>query len=383
MRILLIAILVSLLLAPVRGQTAPGVGEFDEKAKSGIEYVYNLEFEKAENEFRGLTRLRPGDPAGYALLAMVDWWRILIDIDNTGYDDRFYGQLDKVIDMCDELLERNENDVNALFFKGGAIGFKGRLKFHRDDWIAAANAGRKALPIVQSASAADPKNYDILLGTGIYDYYAEVIPEEYPVVKPLLLFIPRGDKKRGIQELTTAAEKGKYACVEAAYFLLQIYYLYEKDYGTALSFAQDLHQRFPDNMLFHKYVGRCYVSLGNWPLVDQLFSEIVQKARSGARGYGASTEREAEYYLGMVDLLGRRYDSALNHFFRCDELSRGLDKNEVSGFMVMTNLKAGMVYDLLARRDHAVTQYKKVLGMKEYKDSHHQANQFLKTPYAQ
>lgn len=357
--------------------------EFDAKAQRGIEYVYNLEFEKAGKEFGDLVRMRPQHPVGHFFLAMVQWWRILIDIDNEERDDALYDALDSVVDMCDEMLDKNPNDVTALFFKGGSIGFKGRLKAHRSEWIGAANAGRKALPIVQRASVLDSTNYDVLLGSGIYNYYAEIIPEEYPFVKPLMLFVPPGDKQRGIQQLAVAAEKGKYAGIESMYFLMQLCFVYEKDYPKALSLARVLHSRFPNNMLFHKYLGRCYVALNNWQEADSVFSEILSRSQKSQRGYTASIGREAEYYLGLNDMNTRRYETALQHLYRCDELSRALDKEEPSGFMVMTNLKVGMIYDALAKRDLAVSQYRKVLGMKQFKDSYKQAEQYLRTPFPQ
>jgi tetratricopeptide (TPR) repeat protein len=355
--------------------------QFDARTKRGIEYIYNLEFENAEKEFTELIRLRPKQPAGHFFLAMVQWWKILIEGDNEALDDQFYEALDRVIDLCDELLDINENDVNALFFKGGSIGFQGRLRAHREEWLAAANAGRRALPIVQEASALDPNNYDVLLGSGIYNYYAEVVPREYPFVKPLLLFVPAGDKKKGLEQLAAAAEKGKYGGIESTYFLMQIYYRFERDYGRALSLAVSLNTRFPNNMLFHKYLGRCYVSLNNWPMVRQVFSEIARRSADGQRGYDAKAEREARYYLGMGELMERNYESALRHFYRCDELCRSLDTDGPSGFMVMANLKVGNVYDILAKRDLAVMQYEKVLAMREYKDSYSQAEQFLKSPF--
>ncbi len=356
---------------------------FDAVTLRGINDVYNLEFENAEKEFTTLERMNPHHPAGPFFMAMVQWWRIMIDIDDESHDREFFDALDRVVDMCDSLLDRDPNDVTAIFFKGGAVGFTGRLKFHRNDYLAAANAGRKALPLVQTASRLDPDNYDVLLGTGMYNYYADVIPEEYPYLKPLLLFIPPGDKKKGLEQLTLASEKGKYASVEATYFLLQIYYYYEHDLGKALALAESLHARFPDNMLFHRYLGRCYVLQFNWQGVKEVFSEIVRRGRAGQRGYNASAEREAEYYLGMVEMNAKRYDEALGHFYRCDELSRPLDRDGPSGFMVMANLKVGMLYDLELKRDLATTQYRKVLAMKEYKDSHAQAEQYLKTPFAQ
>lgn len=355
--------------------------EFEARVKKGIDHIYNLEFEQGEREFTELVRARPQDPAGHFFLAMVNWWRILIDIDNRQYDDRFLDSLDVVVDLCDELLDRNENDVRAMFFKGGAIGFQGRLKFHRNDYLGAVSAGKRALPLVQDASASDPKNYDIFLGTGIYNYYAEVIPDQYPWTRPLLLFLPSGDKQMGIRQLTTCIEKGKYAGIECTYFLMQIYYSYEKDFQRALVLALSLNSRFPDNALFHRYLGRCYVSTNNWQMVQSVFTEVAARAEKKQRGYSASALREAEYYLGLCNMNNKQFEAALIHLYKCDELSRTLDKDEISGFMVMANLKLGMSYDALSRRDLAEKQYRKVLDMREYLDSHKQAEVFLRVPF--
>jgi tetratricopeptide (TPR) repeat protein len=196
-----------------------------------------------------------------------------------------------------------------------------------------------------------------------------------------MFFVPPGDKKKGLDQLTAAAEKGRYAAVETMYFLAQIYYSYEKDYPRALQLSLALHNRFPDNMVFHKYVGRCYVVMNNWEQADVVFREILERVDTGRRGYTPTIEREASYYLGMSAMNTRRFDEALRCFYKCDALSRRLDTRETSGFMVMVNLKIGMTYDLQGKRDLAVLQYEKVRSMKEYKDSRAQAERYLHTPY--
>jgi tetratricopeptide (TPR) repeat protein len=377
-------IAVALLIAGTAlvGRGAEGGEEVEAIAQRGIERVYNLEFESAEEEFQTLVRMNPRDPAGYFFLAMVDWWRILIDLENESRDERFHSELDRVIELCDSLLDADEKNVDAAFFKGGALGFQGRLQFHRNDYLGAANAGRRALPLVETAYALAPSNADILLGTGIYNYYAEVIPNEYPWVKPLLLFIPAGDKKKGMEQLAIAAQKGRYASVEATYFLLQIEYFYERRYDRVLEIATSLNRRFPRNMLFHSYLGRAYASLANWGETERVFTQIASRAASGMRGYTARVEREAEYYRGWAQMMSGRFDEALARLYRCDELSRTLDRQEPSGFMVVANLKVGNIYDLQGKRELAVAQYNKVLGMKEYKDSASQARRFIAVPYS-
>ncbi|MDE3057102.1 MAG: hypothetical protein KGJ59_03985 [Bacteroidota bacterium] len=360
--------------------TAP---DFDAHARTGIDHVYNLEFSQADSDFHYLTQTYPNHPAGYFFLAMVDWWKILLDLDNTSLDDDFVDKLDVVIDKCDKILDKKPDDITALFFKGGALGFRGRLRANRGNWIRAANDGRLALPIVHRAYNIAPDNYDILLGIGIYNYYAAVIPEEYPIVKPLMLVFPSGDKKKGIEQLTEASQHAKYAAVEASYFLMQLYYMFEHRYDRALTIAQRLFAGFPKNVLFQRYVGRCYVNLNNADSVLATFQNILSRCNAAhpLNGYDRSARREALYYLGAFTMIKGKYDEALHYFYDSDKECRILDTTGASGFMAMTNLKIGMIYDLQNKRTYAVQQYRKVLEMDNFGTTHEQAGQYLRIPY--
>ncbi len=354
---------------------------FNERTQRGIQAVYNLEFEKAKTEFKELIRLKSDHPAGHFFLAMIEWERILIDLDNESNDERFIALLEKTIEVCDERLDKNEDDVTALFFKGGSIGFRGRLYANREDWVKAANDGRIALPIVQQAYKLAPTNYDVLLGIGIYNYYAELIPEQYPFVKPLMIFFPDGDRVKGISQLRQASEKAEFANIEASYFLMQLMFQYEKQFGNALEIAVRLHEKYPNNVVFHRYVGRCRAALGHWNEMTAEFDSILAFVKAGKLGYNKNVEREAHYYLGLSEMQNGRNDAALRHFYKTDELSRSLDKEGPSGFMIMSNLRVGMIYDAQSKREYAIKQYNKVLDMKDYQDSHKTAGKYLKTPY--
>jgi tetratricopeptide (TPR) repeat protein len=358
----------------------------DGNVQRGIEHVYNLQFDDAENDFREIVLLHPSHPTGYFFLAMVDWWRIVIDIDNEGYDKRFVRKLNRVISICDSILDKKPNDVAALFFKGGSLGFRGRLRANREQWLDAANDGREALPIVQRAYKLAPQNNDILLGIGIYNYYASVIPEQYPIVKPLMIFFPGGNRKLGIEQLTMAGARAQYAAIEARYVLLQLYYSYEHQYPIALETSERLFARFPRNVVFHRYVGRCFVNLGRWNEACAQFSEIAARCGGDSSvnvGYGNSALREATYYLGLCAMNRAAFGEAIRSMLQCENLSRQLDGKDDSGFRILANLKLGMLYDLRAQRDSATLQYQRVLKLKEYQQSHELAKRYLKTPYAQ
>lgn len=353
----------------------------DQKIQHGIDHIYNIEFEKADSQFVAVAQLRPDHPVGYFFRAMTVWWQILTDFDNESRDQKFYDMLEQVITMCEERLDKDPKDVAALFFKGGAVGFRGRLRVNRGKYFGAANDGLVALPIVRKAFEIDPQNYDVLLGIGIYNYYAAVVPEKYPIVRPFMIFFPSGDRKKGLEQLVLASQNAKYAKVEASYFLLQSYFVYEKEFPKALQLAKDLNKRFPQNPVFHRFLGRCYVSLGHLGEANDVFLEIERRFKKKQAGYDSYDGREAHYYLGKYEFLTGKIEQSLRHLYACDSLSRIVDKGEPSGFMSLTNLMIGMIYDMQNKRDYAIQQYQKVLQLKEYENSQRDARLFLQQPY--
>ena len=268
-----------------------------------------------------------------------------------------------------------------MFFKGGAVGFRGRLRANRGKWLRAANDGIVALPLVQKAYELDPHNYDVLLGIGIYNYYAAVIPDRYPFVKPAMILFPSSDRKKGLEQLRQASLHAKFAQVEATYFLMQNYFIYEKDYASALELARKLHEKYPNNSMFYRYLARCLVSTGYLGEANDIFIDIINRYTQRQLGYDTYDAREAHYYIGKFEFLAGRFDNALNNLYACDEFSRQLDKEESSGFMSLANLIVGMIYDAQGKRQYAVLQYKKVLAMQEYENSYKDAKKYLQQPY--
>jgi tetratricopeptide (TPR) repeat protein len=377
-----LAVLIVVISSPNSGAQWIKDSLVDARLQRGIDEIYNIDFANADKDFEEVIRRMPDHPAGYFFQAMTQWWRILSNFEDESHDKEFLAALDKVVDMCETRLDKDENDVTALFFKGGAVGFKGRLRANRGSWLAAANDGLVALPAIRKAFKLDPANSDVLLGMGIYNYYAEVIPGQYPIIKPVMIFLPGGDKKIGLEQLELAAQKAHYAKVEAMYFLLQTYFTYERQFVRALEIAQELHNKYPRNPLFHRMYGRCYVSLGYWAEAFKVFSDVAEKFRNRQAGYDVYDGREAYYYIGRHLFLAGRYDESLQNLLRCDEICKRVDKSTASGFMSMANLMIGMVYDAQKKRALALAQYQKVLEMKEYENAQKEARRYIEKPYS-
>ncbi len=369
---------ICLIIIPLHAQST----EFDSTVISGIKQIYNIKFDQAERTFKGLIADYPNRPEGRFFLAMIDWWKILLNPDNVSNDDIFYQKLEDVIYQCDQILKKNPDNEEALFFKGGSIGFRGRLRALRESWLKAANDGRLALPIVEKAAKLNPNNVDVQLGFGIYDYYAAVIPDEFPLIKPLMIFFPPGNKKKGLDELTNVALHGRFAKYEARYFLTTLYFSYENDPYKADEWCKKLTTEFPDNPVFERWRGRIAAKMGDYYTANLIFRNILQKAEKNYRGYNNSNvKREASYYIGYQYRILDKLDSAKIYFDMCANLSKQIDKKETSGFLINSYLYLGMIDDVQGDRNGAVNYYKKLLDLKEFDNSHVLAEKYLKAPY--
>lgn len=353
--------------------------DFESRVELGIKQIYNIKFEEAEETFRSLIADYPDHPAGRFFLAMIDWWKILLDVENESHDEIFFQKLEDVIFQCDKILEKDPDNVDALFFKGGSIGFRGRLRSLRESWLKAADDGREALPIVERASKLDPNNLDVQLGFGIYNYYAAVIPEEYPMIKPLMIFFPSGNKEEGLKQLKNTAFNGKYAKYEARYFLMTIYYRYESNPWQAEEYAKLLLNDFPDNPTFQRWLGRIYVRQGKMQLADSLFKNVLRKADENFYGYNFPVAlREANYYVGYNYKLNNELDSAKIYLSKCAEISKQIDKEEESGFQINSILYLAQISEAKNLLDEAISYYEKLLEMRDWGNSHSIAEMNLK-----
>ena len=379
-------LLVSVFLAAssaVAGETpAYTLRGYDQRIQDGIDLIYNLRFKAADHYFEEIIEAEPENPVGYFFLAMVTWWRVLSDLDSREHDEVFYALLEDCIQVCERRLEKDSMDLDAILFKGGAIGFRGRLRGDRGQYLKAAGDGLKSLPLLEKSRQLEPTNKDILFGQGIYNYFAEVMPRRHPIIKPLMLLLPEGDREKGLQQLEEVAREGHYARAEAAYFLAQIHRLFEEDSLPALRYLEELYQRYPENALFHRYVARALAELGRWQRAVPLYQDYIHRSREGRTGYHVHGRLEALYYVGKFAFFQRRLPEAEEAFAVVDSLGGNSQREQDQAYVALANLMLGMTSDLQGKRKQAVARYERVGRLVDQGDSHQLAKKYLKTPYS-
>ena len=284
-----------------------------------------------------------------------------------------------MIDRCNQLLSQDRDRFDAMFFKGLALGFRGRLRSNRRDWIRAAANGKRAMDYVLAVAARDSTDHDYVFGRGLYQYYAALIPKRYPFARAITTFLPEGDRERGLAALKRTASQGYFMRTEATYFLVQIYYLYENNFNASVDYVTQLRSRHPDNSFFHTLEGRVYASWGLWSTVTDIFTVVLERFRQQMPGYNAAMAEQALYYLGRARIELGEPQEALPYLLSLEAMTARVEEDTY--FKVAGRLLQGMAYDRMGHRDRAIARYEEVLSMRKWGGIHKRARGYLTKPY--
>ena len=303
------------------------------EATEAINDMYNFKFERAEMQFRWIRQQHPEHPLPYYLLGLSQWWKIMPNISNTMWDDVFLDYIDTSIEKAKVLHENPKSQLEASFFLAAGYALKGRLYSERGSWVKAANAGRRALKYQRESENMYYLSPEFLFGDALYNYYSVWIRENYPLLRPIMISFPKGDKALGIEQLRQVARNAFYTRTEAQLFLMRILALEEHDMPAALQVSEYLHTAFPDNPYFHRFYARIVYSTGRRSQLETICLEIIERIDSGQTGYEANSGRYAGFFLGQYYDSRRMWDKAKIYYERAVEFGEEMEAFETGYFL--------------------------------------------------
>lgn len=337
------------------------------EATQALNDMYNFKFARAEQQFRWLKQKHPSHPLPYFLMGLSEWWKIMPNIENQQYDGRFEAYMDSSIFLADRMQKLDPDNAEASFFLSAAWAFKSRLHSERKSWRKAASAGKSTLGYLEPNKEKAELGPEFLFGDALYNYYAEWVPENYPLLRPVLMFFPNGDKEKGVKQLKEVANNAFYTRTEAQYFLMRILAFEENRPYEALQIAEYLHESFPDNPYFHRYYARMLYTTGQYNKMETVSKDILAKIDSGMVGYESISGRYASFYLGQMNMNLKRYEQASQYFERTVAFAKS-DEAYDSGYLLYALLALGDIARLEDDKRLAKNYYKEV--KKHAKRSH-------------
>ncbi|WP_255518094.1 lipopolysaccharide assembly protein LapB [Fulvivirga sp. M361] len=336
--------------------------------------LYNFKFDKAEQQFRWLKQKYAWHPLPYFLMGLSEWWKIMPNLNNIEHDEVFLAQMDTVISISERLLKKPEHEIEASFFLAAAYGFIGRLHSseERRNWRKAASAGKNALKYMQYSKEKHDLSPELLFGDALYNYFSVWVPENYPLLKPILLFFPKGDKDLGIKQLKEVSFNAFYTRTEAMVFLMRILNSYENDRPRALQMCEYLNKTFPDNPYFHRYYARLLYSSGRFSQAKPVAENILARIDSGQLGYEGTSGRYAAFFLGQIYQTRKKTDEAEYYYKRAVTFSEGIGATN-TGYYHFSLLELAKISANRRDKKAARAYYKKVKKYADRGDRAHKA----------
>ncbi len=353
--------------------------DFRNQASAALDSLYDFDFAAADAGFRAIEARYPGHPVGPMLRALIPWWRLLIDPEDSSLDAQVLAAMDESLVRSRRRLKMNPEDRDGLFFEAGALAFRARVATLRKRWVSAGNDGRKALKNLRRLEKIEPDNVELAFGVGLFDYLAAVVPERYKFLKPVALLFPRGDKQRGLAALDRAAWKGRFVATETHFALAQILDQFERDYGRAAVSLEWLRNRYPNNSVFHVAQGRLYARWGRLAEAGVILQEVAERQVDGQVGYTGAVAQESLYWLARIEMTQGRHEQALQVLDRLEYLAS--ERTYDAYYQAVGRLRRGMALDALGRREEALRCYRDVLDMAGAGDARDRAQEFLVQPF--
>jgi hypothetical protein len=342
--------------------------------------LYNFKYDKAEKQFRSLRRRYPQHPMPYFLMGLSTWWKIVpTNVQTTQYDKLFFAYMDTAVVKAEKMYNADNNNYEASFFLSAAYGFSARLHGERRDWRKATVNSKRSLNFLKKSQEANGLSPEFLFGQALFNYYAIWIGENYPLLRPVLLFFPKGDKRVGMQQLRSVANNGFYTGTEARVYLMRILKNEENNAEEALPVARMLATTYPDNGYFQRFYALLAYDQGEFADCERVSRDILDKINRGLPGYEAISGRYASYFLGY--LMQNRYRDlakAKDYYQRCIVFAESTG-DTAGGFYLFANVNLARLADrakdpVAARRYYTVVKDKADRKSEQYKE----ANNWLK-----
>jgi tetratricopeptide (TPR) repeat protein len=347
--------------------------EHDPLVDGAFDHFYNLDYDRAIQEFEKLQDRRPNDPtaANHLLTAVLMRELYRMGAMNSGEyaNDSFVGEahraadpkvkerIKQLVDRAESLEEQqlkgNPDNVEALYARGVTRAqFALYTALVERAWFSALRNAVGARHDHERVLELNPNYVDAKLVVGTHNYVMGSLPWSVKVAVALVGL--GGTKERGLEYLRQVADSSGENSVDAK-VVLSVFLRREHRYDEARAIMHDLAARYPRNYLF--------------PLEEANLLRASSHAQEAAAGYRKvwQTGREGKYgnlhyemaAWGLGELLRgqKNYPGAAAAY---EMVSAAPDPDPET--LQKANLAAGEMYDLLQKRDLAMKKYQIVLA---------------------
>jgi tetratricopeptide (TPR) repeat protein len=273
-------------------------------------------------------------------------------------------------------IEKNSQDSPAYFAIALAKIAKIRWAITQKEYLTVTQETSNIWTYLEKAKEADPQNYDTYFLMGMLHYHIDHLPDMVRFFSSLL--ITSGDRKKGLQELELAAQKGNLLKELALAELSQIYTNFEKQPARSLPIVRELRKKFPRNYNFSFALANTLSDLHQFKEAFAIAREIEKGIQSGIPPFVPQLQPRYDQLIGRILFSQGEYAKATEYFHMALKDTSPYNAR----VRVWAFVRLGMIHDVRNEREQAEEYYSKALNVEGGEGTAQvEARQYLRTPY--
>jgi tetratricopeptide (TPR) repeat protein len=347
--------------------------------RQGIDKAFNLETQSAIGSLQRAVGLDRENPLGYSFLAIARLFSYEMEYDpqeRAKHQELMLQEVGEALARGQKRIDKNPRDSEAYFSMALAKTVRLRWAISQKRYVVIAQETAGAWDYLEKVKTEDPGNHDIYLLIGLLHYRLDRLPA---VARFLSLLITTSDRRKGLQELVLAAQKGDLLKELAQAELASVYTSFERQPSQALPIILELKKKYPRNYNFS-------FSLANTLSELMRFAEAFAVTREIEAGIRAGQPPFFPQLRPRLDLLMGRILLNQGEYLRAAEFFQKALSADMSAYHARTRtsslVRLGMIHDIRRERKQAVEYYTRALAVEGGEGiAQADANRYLKTPY--
>lgn len=339
--------------------------------EKALDHIYNVEIRESEQLIRQIDRLMPNYPAVPLLEAItVRAAHYPLEPDSKAFD-QMKDYLYEVIEQAEEILDKDEDHVEANFFMLSAYGLLALYENEDGNYFRAVGMAKSAYDYLKKGFDLLDAYPDFYFSTGMYNYYRVKYPELHPFYKSFMWFFKDGNKALGLRQIDKAFRKSLFLRVESGDYLTHIYLFYEDRPSKAYSYAQRLVSDYPDNLYFN--VNYVHAALGaeKFSGIDTYIKKLLNSDKRYFQVVG-------HLFQGMLlEKRDRQWDQAEAAYLQSLKQNIGIKGEEAKNYRSYAYAGLARIADQEKKYTQAKSLYEKALDAAQYPPIEQEAEQYL------
>jgi tetratricopeptide (TPR) repeat protein len=350
---------------------------YRERVKKGVQSSYQLDYAGAFEIFSQIKKEDPESPVGYGMIAVTAWNKALFDARNlavfqyglpTYFDaarlpeesfpeelQRFEEANNTLLDVCEELIEKNPRNALAHYFKG--VSYENlsmqALMLYRNP-IQTKNLSKTAGKAHEEALKLDPSLVDAKTSMAVVEYAVGSFNIVLRKMAEWFYGLP-GDKKAATKRLQEVIDTGIFRVSDS---LLVMGYLegWKGEPERAVRCFQRLREMYPRNFMLDICLAVAYeYAAKDSKSALEVYRELLRDLPLKAQGI-----HPAEIHLRM----GKNYFKLRDYGLALEQFQKALDtEHRVAETQPLAYYYMALVYEKRGEKDKAKECYRKMLEL--------------------